>query len=692
MSGTPPRQMLRTDPVTLDPKDSHIRVYRRPPSDRTSDPAGGTYDFDALAYHWGSLTTGHWLTALWILLAPFAFANVAGWMNGRPNRLTHAAVRLAGLGLTALLVTQAGYLFLEVFPLLAPVSWRRTAFCVSAAAYPFLFVWGLVMRLSTQSHFTRFGPGERARLVLSPRTSHLLPRMFWRDPDAAVAAGQFDDPAGARLGDPVTWEQHAILHRLRRIHLAAGCGVVVALYGSVTRTPWMRVAALLMAIVAVALTVLTGRVPRSRAVIRTTALLPLASLAVVAASWAGVAAAGWPPQGTVHGTTFYVALTLGAFGLAAATAGLAPLGAIVVGTLFGGSLGVGLSLLAGSLAEIDAAARSGAGWVTVAMLHLVLFVIGLSAALTLDGDPLPDRGRAMALLGRVTRRARLLLRATALFGLAAGTAAFALGCSGPCTAEALQVPVRGSAVHQLTVAAMGIVALLVTAAAYRVGWRWALAALAAGGTLVVLFALGRLPTLRVGGMSADLGDLVGLSRALVVVFPTILVLRSMLGSIRRGTSNRQVGILWDIASMWPRWFHPLAPPAYGPMVVTDLAHRLVIDPPDLLEGHSQGSVLSVIAVSQMKEEPDGIGLITYGSPIGSLYRQLFPGAGVDELVSAVDRRLGGRWVNLWRDTDPIGGVPVGLPDERDLPVRDGSGHSGYEVTQAFVEARHSLAR
>ena len=96
VSGTPPRQMLRTDPVTLDPQTEHIRIFRRVPADRTDDPQGETHEFDARAYHWGSLTTGHWLTALWILLGPFAFANVAGWMNLRPIRLTYTAVRLVG--------------------------------------------------------------------------------------------------------------------------------------------------------------------------------------------------------------------------------------------------------------------------------------------------------------------------------------------------------------------------------------------------------------------------------------------------------------------------------------------------------------------------------------------------------------------------------------------------------------------
>ena len=683
--------MLRTDPVTLDPKSRHIRVFRRVPPDRTSDDEGRTYEFDAEAYHWGSLTTGHVLTALWILLGPFAFANVAGWMNNRPNRLTHTAIRLVGVGMTALLVVQAGYLVVVLAPRLAPENWRPAAYAVAAAVFPFLFAWGLVMRLSTQSHFTKFGPGERIRLVFSPRPRHLLPRMFWNDPQTARVAGQWDDPAGATVGDETTWGQHAIVHRLRRIHLGAGCGVVVAVYASLSRISWLRPAALALAVVVVLIVIGTSWAPRSKAVITATAILPLVSLTLVAASWTAFVVES-PSIGAgrgIHGATFVIALALGAIAVAAASAGLAPLGAIVVGTLFGASLGVGVSLMAEKAVGLDVITEVGAGWVTVAMFHLILFFLGTAAVLALRGPSLPEEGRALALVHRVTTGARPLLVAIGLFGIAAGVVAFVLGCIDVCTPEMLRTPRRGSLVYQGSVAASATSADTTAMAAARIrGWMGLATAVILGG-LVALFALQRLPRIVNPRFVVEFDDLVDLSKALVVLLPTYLVGRSMLGSIRRGTSNRQVGILWDIASMWPRWFHPLAPPAYGPMVVSDLAHRLVIEPPDLLEGHSQGSVLCALAVSQMEEEPEGLSLITYGSPIGMLYRPLFPSAGIDDLIAFVDARLGGRWVNLWRETDPIGGRPIGLGD-RDLRVRDGVGHSDYEVSTTFSNVRQTL--
>ncbi|MGH8914603.1 MAG: hypothetical protein ACRDZM_08835, partial [Acidimicrobiia bacterium] len=100
VSGTPPRDMLYTDPVTDAKLDDYTKVYRVPATVEGYDP-------EAQAFHWGGLTAGSWHTAFWILLAPFALANVAGWLVSRRNRGTVVGVRLAGLALTALFSSQA---------------------------------------------------------------------------------------------------------------------------------------------------------------------------------------------------------------------------------------------------------------------------------------------------------------------------------------------------------------------------------------------------------------------------------------------------------------------------------------------------------------------------------------------------------------------------------------------------------
>lgn len=690
VSGTPPREMLGTDPVTLDPKRRHIRVFRRRPPDRTDDQAGTTHQFEAQAYHWGSLTTGHWLTAFWILLGPFAFANVAGWMNSRPSRLGHTAIRLVGLALTALLVVQAGFVFLEIVPRLAPLEWRRPILLATSALLPVLFVWGLVMRLSTQSHFTKIEPGERLRLNLSPKVEHLLPRMFWTKPNAAGVAGQWDDPAGAKVTDQVVWSQHAILHRLRRLHLAGGCAAVVALFAGATASPGLRLLAVGLAGVSATLLVATTLVPTQRWIHVATAWVPVAAIAAVGAGWIVLATGPMPgaPLPGVHTTTFAVALALGAAGLAASAAGLVSLGTVVIGSLFGASLGVGAGLLGELATNTSQLTSNGAGWVAVAMLLLVLVAVGVAAAFASRGD-VPDFGPLLGLVSRVTSHGRELLAVLAVFGLAAGALAFYLGCIvDVCAPTALRPPRQGGPTQIAFLALGGVVVLLVGTALWRATRRGAVGVVIVGLAGLALLSAGILPPIEFASGEFNLDDLVDLAKLVVILIPTVLIVRSMIGSIRRGTSNRQVGIVWDVASMWPRWFHPLAPPAYGPLVVNDLTHRFTVEAPDIVEAHSQGSVLATIAVCRMPEDPP-FALLTYGSPLGLLYRQLFPSAGFDQLVNAADEKLGHRWVNLWRDTDPIGGLPVGIGD-RDIPVRDGSGHSRYEESSDFADARHRL--
>ena len=690
VSGTPPRDMLHTDPVTSDPETDHTRVYRRRPLDVTEDPTGETHLFDAVAFHWGSLTTGHWLTAFWILLGPFAFANVAGWMASRRGRWQIATIRLAGLAMTALFVAQLGYVLLEIGPALAPPTWRRPVVLVTALAYPASFVGGIVMWLSTQSHFHGFGWGQRTRLTLWPKRRYLLPPLYWDRADLADTRGQWDDPAGSRMTSPDLWAEHAIAHRIRRLHLAAGVGVVTAYVAVGIEVSWLRWLAIGIAAWVIAFTILTTSHPRSSLVQGATAWAPLLSLIGFALAYWHLATSATPPSPWpgLHVTTFVVALTLGAAGLSAILAGLVSLGAIVIGTLYGASLGVGLGLIGERYAGVNQLTANGAGWVAVAMLFLLLALSLTALCLSFSGGPLPPDGKVMALLRRVTARGALLLRVAAIYGLVAGAVAFAAGCSGRCSPDALRPPQTGSPVYLVAIVALALTIALIAARSWALSRVVAATVALVGAVAIWLFAIGRLPSGNIAGYAVDFNDLVDLSKGLIIVLPAVFVLRSLLGSIRRGTSNRQVGILWDVASLWPRWFQPLAPPAYGPQVVESLISDVSTRRPDIIEAHSQGSVIAVLAISRL-EDVAGISLLTYGSPLGLLYSPMFPDVGVRDLVEEVDLKLDGRWRNLWRATDPLGGAPVGL-DGDDIEAQDGTGHSGYELTTAFRETRHHL--
>lgn len=168
-------------------------------------------------------------------------------------------------------------------------------------------------------------------------------------------------------------------------------------------------------------------------------------------------------------------------------------------------------------------------------------------------------------------------------------------------------------------------------------------------------------------------------------------------SIRRGLRDpsfrAKSGILWDVASFWPRSFHPFAPPSYAARAVPELQRRLAEiaradgghratrkhDPPvsgtdtpttsepadrgaAILSGHSQGSVLSIAAIATLKPEfRERVWLVTHGSPSSSLYRRFFPSYFPDTLFDYC-AGIGdeppipqGRWLNYYRPTDPIGG-------------------------------------
>ena len=101
---------------------------------------------------------------------------------------------------------------------------------------------------------------------------------------------------------------------------------------------------------------------------------------------------------------------------------------------------------------------------------------------------------------------------------------------------------------------------------------------------------------------------------------------------------------------------------------------------------------------------DNVALLTYGSPLTRLYATLFPAYVDVDTLAVIATCVGGRWVNLWRDTDPIGG-PVGPPaddrrvvDPAGFPIPPSDtvyppvcGHSGYPSVPAFGTAVAELS-
>lgn len=218
MSGTPPRELLYTDPVTYDRSDSHVKVW-------TKHDDARDFDINVKAFHWGSLTSGNKITAFWILLTPFVFANVSGWMQEDNDetlwsKSQTSLIRVAGLGLTGLFVAQIGAVVVGLsHALAAPHGLHARAAAIGGLLLGLSFL-VMIWALSTRSQVRPLKLGDQVSLIFGSTNSDLLPPEKRDQPDLEA---EWEDPApGARLTTPEMWDTHGVLHRLRRVHLAFG--------------------------------------------------------------------------------------------------------------------------------------------------------------------------------------------------------------------------------------------------------------------------------------------------------------------------------------------------------------------------------------------------------------------------------------------------------------------------------------
>jgi hypothetical protein len=235
-------------------------------------------------------------------------------------------------------------------------------------------------------------------------------------------------------------------------------------------------------------------------------------------------------------------------------------------------------------------------------------------------------------------------------------------------------------------------------------------------------------------------DLVAVGAFGVVGFLGLFI---ALGAVafRVAATRRLLGILWDLASFWPRAVHPFAAPCYSERTLADLLTRVrwyvsgehPSEYPTgavVLAGHSQGSVMSAALLAQIatadelhRDEPPvlpHVAFLTYGCVLRRLYARFFPAyfgsASLRELgesLTTESQRC--RWRNLWRRSDHLGGAVDSDPWEAmdpHLPVRgpidvrlvdppySESGdlsppparrHSGYPEDPAFQAAVEELA-
>ncbi len=221
----------------------------------------------------------------------------------------------------------------------------------------------------------------------------------------------------------------------------------------------------------------------------------------------------------------------------------------------------------------------------------------------------------------------------------------------------------------------------------------------------------------------------GLWALAVVVW---FVLRDLWRNSRSLEHRRKIGQLWDVLTFWPRTVHPLAVRSYAERAVPELQHYLSRHGPGppphrwTVTAHSQGSVLAYAALNGLpstERSAAPVDLLTFGSPLRTLYAKAFPRyfdvgdfrALRDDLRGAGSPEGQGSWRNVFRATDGVGrgvfGDDLESPDpgsemaitdpnqlppvrdpcapdaEQDPPVEERNptiwGHNGYRRSRPF---------
>lgn len=692
VSGTPPDIMLGTAPVVLEDRGD-TRIFRPAPA------YGGLR-----AYQWSSLTSGSPRKALWLLLVPYMLLNVAGWaLPPRPPRVRRAAVvvvRLAGLALTALFSFVAGIGFVELggyWLASRRLGWfgPEGGVVVGGLVAAFVLV-GLWMVTSRAEHP---GPGrDPFRRFLHSR-SH---------------PGGSDPAADVSVGDPATWESDLVGETLRNLHIGVALAVVAAavvfangaLSGAGPAPPGLVVLAAVGAgVVVTAVTAALRRDGTHRWVEPASFLLALTAAAALASLLVLSALVGPCGRGCVDDPSFRAlgdAVRVTVLVYAAATATVFLLGwggrAVTVAPALmtlagasGASVGAALIVVGGGLAgaeRTEGLERLAEGFlvggVWVLAVALVLYVAGVR--------PGPDRTVALFVgLRRWRDRAELVLGTTlaVTFVLVFVDAGAAVGWW-DLRPDASWVAIPGGVI---VVVGLGLALWAFTSTVRRL-----LVVAATVGTFGWLTLVDS-PALSLFGVRLGFAGFTDTAVSVTLLLPLGLVATRIVGAVRSREDRRTLAIIWDVGSFFPRWFHPFAPPAYGPVAVPDLADviRSHVDGPDrlLLACHSQGSVVAAAAVRAYGVPAAKVALLTFGSPLGSLYRRFFPAHFDDGFFDGLDRALGGpdtpAWVNLFRADDPIGGpVRPGIdaPPLDDPEVRI---HGGYWFEPAYGEAVAALS-
>ena len=726
MSGTPPRDLLYSDPVSYDRRDPFARIYESNRDGR-----------EVKAFHWGSLTSGSRGTAFWLLLTPFMLANLAGWMAST-KAWVQAFIRLTSLFLTCLLVAQGAVVMISyVNEIFDEQSYHAAAVAGGSGLLALLF-FAILWRLSARSLVEYMTPLDKLRTLFGVSEDTLKPPRMGKDEEDL----QVRDPAPtASLIDPRMWVRQSILFRLRRQHLAAGILVIVIALELRPDRSLLLILALVVATLVVLDTLLISVGNGFANAIRTLSApkvpmtLPSSWLRSLDCSSSHCQSdPGRTPISSSSTSRYWPASRRWAPSSLSWPRGIPTGCSVSFRSARWRSVPQSEAPWAWprpclpSWPRIAFSARSnpfqqgkafyiedaavmvnGGAWTVESMLCFLLALATLAAGAgwtrrkklaprTEEGQQgqvaTSKDGWKWGVMRQITTKAAWIfggagLTAAVLAVTAAGIACFQgePGCD--------PTLLNPDAINQGLPLVAGLLAALLTVALARAVWpvsRPLGALILPIGALAIWLVFDTqfnsfVWTVPIIDLPVRPARFLDLSVVVIVFGLTFFIVRSIVGGFGDPEKRRRVGILWDTGSFWPRWFHPLAPPSYSPHAVRTLNAALASEESEILAAHSQGSVISCVALAQ-PGAPLPRAFVTYGSPLGILYDRLFPYAGVRALIAFVDARWGptSHWVNLWRNTDPLGGDPLpGMNGNRE--VGHGIGHSQYELENDYDVAR-----
>lgn len=691
VGGTAPENLLGDVAPQLASGDRIAGFYR------TADLDGRHVE----AYSWGGLTSRSASRVLWLLLFPFALANLAGWMctakawQSRWRFYLHRTlVRWAALGLTVnlLLVTAmttmdlVGYQcggqadcvdrwwlrWLRFGPLDDHPGWR----VLVGAAVPLLVILGLVVLAGRSlSRYEEVHPpyreGDQPAAEVSTSTP-ARPRVGLDDPDFWSGKRSVGDLALIHIGTALAFLAWITAYTVHSIPLEMGA----PLRGS----GWYTAAAISAFIVLLGALVLLSLNTVPRRLITAVALLGLlaAGCAIVlsllqpAAPGHALASSPGPLPGMRLAANWTYGWCIGAalaVLLSSAVSGrstfgvAAPFVAITLGVVLLNGVGIGSMIrvadLLGNVPSPGGSATRPNPLYVYPIIYAVTPYLTLLPVVILLCFALVE---AFTLWHAARSSRRAIVRSDYL---------------------AIPRPAPSSVWDRSAVAddeeSDGKIAkrsylLRLWAEMRRVGWA---ARIARGrrlaqmprdvDKLLTLIAFIALATLVYSWIVIWRYDTLPYARPWMVTMATWLaaaipfaVLLLLRWGWRGLDSRRHLGVLWDVGTFWPRAYHPLAPPSYAERAVPELQRRLwrLHDSGGrvVLAAHSQGSVIALAALLQSRRRPpdDKVAVVTFGSPLRKLYGWAFPAYFDDGTLDRGRQRMWA-WRNFHYDTDYIGG-------------------------------------